>query len=235
MSGTSSTFLTKSIILLALVLICMGTSMYFGKELGEDIMAFARDNIGEDNIGISSDNPNSGTGFTLNPSLERDSFGFDSDQFGSNQFQREWADPEEDDLDTTSDEPNVEITVLGSDLLLGDDQVEDPDPVGDEATADDSEKPANEEPEHSIDFSLGDDSTFRIQVGTYSERENAENVWNDLTTAGYDASISTYPDGETIRYRVQVGTYHVRDEADMEAEEIRSMGFDAWVFELQSE
>ena len=237
MSGTSSSFLTKSIILLALVLICMGTSMYFGKELGEDIMAFARDNIGENNVGVNADNDGGSSGFMLDPANERTSFGFDSDQFGTNQFQREWADPDEDELPASSDEPNVEITVLGSDLLLDDSVDDGSDDQGADDSTDDPDKPAvdDEESEQRIDFSLGDSSTFRIQVGTFSERENAENVWHDLTTAGYDASISTYPDGDLVRYRVQVGTYHVRDEADSVAEEIRRMGFDAWVFELESD
>ncbi|MCK4719179.1 SPOR domain-containing protein, partial [bacterium] len=91
----------------------------------------------------------------------------------------------------------------------------------------------DEPPIGEIDTGPGDeDVIYRIQVGTFSERENAENVWESLIQADYDASISTYTDSDRVMYRVQVGMYQDRLEADRDAEELRRMNFDAWVYQL---
>jgi len=237
MTGASSAFLTRSIILLALVLISMGTSMYFGRELGRDIMSLTKSNIEERFPDAGTSGTGEDDGFVLDLVSGRSSFDYDSESFGQNQFQREWADPEEEEFPTSADDPSVEISIIPVP-----ENSEDQHPVNelaDNREGESIEPGTNPMLENrtrgNIDWGLGDETTFRIQVGTYSERENAENVWHDLTTAGYDASFSTYTENDTVRYRVQVGTYHSRDEALVVADRIRSMGFDAWVFELQTD
>jgi hypothetical protein len=230
MSGSQGGFLTKSIILLALVLVSMGTSMYFGKQLGRNIMQLTRSNIERNFPQIDSSDTSDDSDFVVDIAGGRTSFGYEEDEFGTNQFPRDWADPTDEDFEDVSEDPTVDITIL-------DDTEEDVSEATDTSEQDTAEEQVEEEPDTAISpdrgiFGLGDDSTFRIQVGTFSERENAENVWNSLTTAGYNASVSTFTDSDEIRYRVTVGTYHSREEADGVAEELRRMNFDAWVYEV---
>jgi len=230
MSGSQGGFLTKSIILLALVLVSMGTSMYFGKQLGRNIMQLTRTNIERNFPDVDSSETSDDSDFVVDIASGRTSFGYESDEFGTNRFPRDWADPTEEDFEDVSEDPTVDVTIL-------DETEEDISEATDTSDVEIDGEESEEEPDivPSIEdgiFGLGDDSTFRIQVGTFSERENAENVWNSLTTAGYNASVSTYTDEDTIRYRVTVGTYHSREEADGVAEELRRMNFDAWVYEV---
>jgi len=229
MSGTTGGFLTKSIILLGLVLISMGGSMYLGKGLGRNIMALTRSNI-------ETRFPQAGTsesaddgGYVLDMVSGRTSFGYDSDEFGANPFPREWADPTEEEFTETSEEATVDITVLDEDGEEATANAEE----GGEATEETAEEVGSQSSDRSRIFNLGVEAAYRIQVGTFSERANAESVWSSLTQAGYDASVSTYNDGDQVRYRVAVGMYKSREEADRVAEELRSMNFDAWVYQVQ--
>ncbi|MCX6645742.1 MAG: SPOR domain-containing protein [bacterium] len=235
MSGTSSSFLTKSIILIVLVIIAFGGSTYAGKELGRKIMDVTRSNLNSHNMTVDAPNQSdSGDNLFIDLADGRSSFGFDSDGFGSNQFPREWADPGEQDISTVNGEANVVINLL--------DPTETGEPAADGTTGDEtsgSETPGGKPDGHENPFDLGSgtgaeagDATYRIQVGTFSDSANAESVWSSLIQAGYDASISTYTEADKVMYRVQVGMYHDRAEADQDAEELRSMNFDAWVYEL---
>lgn len=222
MSGVSSSFLTKSIILLALVIVAFGGSTYFGKELGRKIMDVTRSNLETHSLMLESSNQGIGIDDVVLDIDGRDTFGFDSDNFGNNRFPREWADPEEGEFEAVSEEPSVVINLL--------------DPPSHNIDNGGTQDPQPEErPIVVTDTGSSDedgDVIYRIQVGTFSERENAENVWESLIQADYDASISTYTDSDKVMYRVQVGMYQDRLEADRHAEELRSMNFDAWVYQL---
>ena len=231
MSGSSSGFLTKSIILLGLVLLCMGTSMYFGKQLGRNIMQLTRTNIERNFPEYNSSEASDESDFVVDVASGRASFGYNPDEFGANQFPREWADPGEEEFEDVSEDPSVDIAIL-DDTEAGESATSD-ESAADSGATEESGEAAEQSRGDSHIFGLGGDSVFRIQVGTYGERENAENVWNSLTTAGYDASVSTYTDEDKVRYRVTVGTYHGREEADAIAEQLRSMNFDAWVYRVE--
>ncbi len=222
MSGVSSSFLTKSIILLALVIVAFGGSTYFGKELGRKIMDVTRSNLETHSLMLESSNQGIGIDDVVLDIDGRDTFGFDSDNFGNNRFPREWADPEEGEFETVSEEPGVVINLL--------------DPPSHNIDNGGTQDPQHEERPIVVTDTGTDeedgDVIYRIQVGTFSERENAENVWESLIQADYDASISTYTDSDRVMYRVQVGMYQDRLEADRHAEELRSMNFDAWVYQL---
>lgn len=222
MSGVSSSFLTKSIILLALVIVAFGGSTYIGKELGRKIMAVTRSNLETHSLIMESSNQGIGIDDVVVDIGGRGTFGFDSDNFGNNRFPREWADPEEEEFETVSEEPSVVINLLDP-PRNNIDNVETQDPQTEERPNEDSDTGSVDE---------DGDVIYRIQVGTFSERENAENVWESLIQADYDASISTYTDSDKVMYRVQVGMYENREEADRDAEELRSMNFDAWVYQL---
>ncbi len=68
------------------------------------------------------------------------------------------------------------------------------------------------------------DVLFRVQVGAFSQRSNAESVVVRLAEQGYDASILSGPP-----YRVQTGSFSSRNNADAYAEELRSAGFEVLV------
>ncbi len=230
MSTTHSSYLMKSVLLLALVFLMTGASMYFGKTLGRNIMALTRSNIeerfeGQDPIASEGDGD-----FMLDVVSGRTSLGYDESEFGSNPFPREWADPPEEELEGESEEPVVEINILDEPVDGAAEEGEGDEDEGEGGTAVETEEDTGSRRNL---FDLGSAQVFRIQVGTFSERDNAENVWNRLTQAGYDASISTYEDDDTVRYRVQVGNFGGREAADEVAEELRSMNFDAWVFQIQ--
>ncbi len=223
MNENSSTFLGKGIVLLVLFLICVGASMYMGKELGSQIMATTRSNIEEKFPENTGDGTLAGDEMTYDFVGGRGSFDYNSSEFGANRFPSEWADPTEEELDTPPEAPEVVISPVGPDgEIIGDpDNLLVDNPVTDDP------------PDDPPIFELGDPTTYRIQVGTYNERQNAENVWGDLTQAGYNSSIASFAgdDGEQI-YKVTVGVYNNLEDADRVADELRRMGFDGWVQEV---
>jgi hypothetical protein len=235
MSGNSSSFLTKSIILIVLVIIAFGGSTFAGKELGRKIMDVTRSNLNSHNMTVEAPGQTEGgDNLFIDLADGRSSFGFDSNGSGANQFPREWADPVDQNISTVNGEANVVINLLDP-TETGDiatDGTTGEDTSGSDATG---EKPGGNDNPFDLGSGAGTetgDATYRIQVGTFSDSANAESVWSSLIQAGYDASISTYTDADKVMYRVQVGVYHDRLEADKDAEELRSMNFDAWVYEL---
>ena len=229
MTATYSGFLTKSIIFMALVILAMAASLYFGKTLGKNIMALTRSNLEERFQGQSPAESDASDEFVIDVMSGRTGFGYTSDEFGSNPLPRDWADPSEEELAIVGDEAVVEIEVLEGQ----EEEPEESTETSSEVPAEDVEpEPEEEEPEtrHNL-FDLGSgELVFRVQVGTFEERANAENVWARLTQAGFDARISTYREDDVLRYRVQVGDFPSQEIADAVAEELRSMNFGAWVF-----
>ncbi|HDS29498.1 MAG TPA: SPOR domain-containing protein, partial [Firmicutes bacterium] len=137
----------------------------------------------------------------------------------------QWADPGEEELAMVEgEEATVEMEVLdtpqSSDTPV--DESLSVETSEETTTSPPTERPTAEPPQTDV--------IFRIQVGTFDQRENAENVWRRLTQAGFDARISTYTENEQVRYRVQVGDFQTQDAANRVAEELRGMNFSAWVF-----
>lgn len=223
MVASSSGFLTKSIVVLSLFLVSMGVSVYLGKMVGRDIMALTRSNIEERFPGALD--ASSGSQSAFQETSGRSQFGFDPASFAPEQAPAAWAQPEADQFSTVRDEAVVEISLLPEEQQ---DAAEEADTQPEEA----SEKPQEERVTDSDSiFQLSGSSLFRIQVGTFSKRENAENVWRSLTSAGFDAHITVYNDADGEKYKVSVGAYKTREEADRVAERLRSMNFDAWVYQ----
>ena len=65
---------------------------------------------------------------------------------------------------------------------------------------------------------------YRVQVGAFSSRANAERVVNQLKELGYEAIISSGPP-----YRVQTGAFASRDNAVRLGEELKAKGFEVAV------
>ena len=66
---------------------------------------------------------------------------------------------------------------------------------------------------------------YRVQVGAYSVRSNADNMLAKIKAKGFDAFI-TKVDG---MYKVQVGAYSVKANADAQLKKIKNAGFDAFI------
>ena len=78
-----------------------------------------------------------------------------------------------------------------------------------------------------------ENALYRVQVGVYESRENANQVAQSLVASGFDASIVPFQrDGKTL-YRVQ--TLATRDRAKAEAlkDQLASKGFPAVVAKVQ--
>jgi hypothetical protein len=69
------------------------------------------------------------------------------------------------------------------------------------------------------------DVLYRVQVGAYSVRSNADNMLAKIKAKGFDAFIIQV-DG---MYKVQVGAYSVKANADAQLKKIKNAGFDAFI------
>ncbi|HVK04738.1 MAG TPA: SPOR domain-containing protein [Armatimonadaceae bacterium] len=69
---------------------------------------------------------------------------------------------------------------------------------------------------------------FRVRVGTFAERENAQNLATELNGRGYQASIQSDrgANGKTV-YRLQVGAYRDEKNAREIVAELKANGYDA--------
>ena len=81
------------------------------------------------------------------------------------------------------------------------------------ATTTEPEKPAS------------DGTLYRVQVGAYSKKENADNQLKAVKAKGFDAFI-TQVDG---LYKVQVGAYSVKANAEAQLAKVKAAGFDAFI------
>lgn len=72
---------------------------------------------------------------------------------------------------------------------------------------------------------VSDGALYRVQVGAYSKRENADNQLKAVKAKGFDAFI-VQVDG---LYKVQVGAYSVKANAEAQLAKVKAAGFDAFI------
>lgn len=73
---------------------------------------------------------------------------------------------------------------------------------------------------------------YKVQVGAYSNKKNAEIKLRQVSSAGFDCFITDKEiDGY---YRVQCGAYTVKDNATRKMYEIQNAGFDAFIKEYKN-
>ena len=65
---------------------------------------------------------------------------------------------------------------------------------------------------------------YRVQVGAFSKKENADRVCRQVSAAGFDAFITDPQEGY---YRVQVGAYSQYKNAVAKRAAVRNAGFSA--------
>ncbi len=66
---------------------------------------------------------------------------------------------------------------------------------------------------------------YRVQVGAYSVKSNADTLLNKVKAAGFDTYMVQY-DG---LYKIQVGAYSVKSNADSMAKKLKDKGFDTFI------
>ena len=71
---------------------------------------------------------------------------------------------------------------------------------------------------------------YRVQVGAYSKKENADNQLKAVKAKGFDAFI-TQVDG---LYKVQVGAYSVKENAEAQLVKVKAAGFDSFITTKES-
>lgn len=119
----------------------------------------------------------------------------------------------------TEDEPSIETPAL------------EPDSPQDEPKPPPAEPPAkpDKEKEKPAEQPKVTGGTYRVQIGIYQNRENANQVAQTLRASGFQAAIVPFQrDGNTV-YRVQVGVYRNKETADTVAKSVRDKGFEAYV------
>jgi hypothetical protein len=79
----------------------------------------------------------------------------------------------------------------------------------------------------------GSTRIYRVQVGAYSVRENADKKLRQISAAGMDCFITDQ--GDDGMYRVQCGAYNIQGNAEKKCAELQYMGFDAFVKEYTVE
>jgi cell division protein FtsN len=78
-----------------------------------------------------------------------------------------------------------------------------------------------------------ENALYRVQVGVYESRENANQVAQSLLASGFDASIVPFQrDGKTL-YRVQALVTRDRAKAEALKDQLASKGFPAVVVKAQ--
>lgn len=77
------------------------------------------------------------------------------------------------------------------------------------------------------------DVFYRVQVGAFNEKSNADNLAKKLEKAGYDALVVTVKQDSKVFYRVQVGAFNEKANADALAKRLENDGYDAIVVEVK--
>ena len=69
---------------------------------------------------------------------------------------------------------------------------------------------------------------YRVQVGAFKDRKNAEKKLRQISATGTDCFITELQEGY---YRVQCGAYSVKQNAENKMNALQYMGFDAIIKE----
>jgi len=69
---------------------------------------------------------------------------------------------------------------------------------------------------------------YKVYLGTFSNKDNAENIYIKLKSDGYEPYIEEIIKDNQTSYRVQIGAFRNIDNANALAEELRKKGYNAW-------
>lgn len=74
-------------------------------------------------------------------------------------------------------------------------------------------------------------SSYRVQAGTFADKNNADKLVQELKDKGYRPEVKSTESGDRTLYRVQVGAYKSREAAQDFADELTSSGYSPSVVE----
>ena len=70
---------------------------------------------------------------------------------------------------------------------------------------------------------------YRVVVGSYTKKTNAESIITKLTNNGYNVFIATFTKDNTLYYRAVAGSYSVRENADKQVAKLKADGYSAFI------
>lgn len=70
---------------------------------------------------------------------------------------------------------------------------------------------------------------YRVQVGAFSKKANAESYMARVKAVGFSAFITTATSNDATLYRVQVGAFASKANAEVYAKKVKNAGFEAFV------
>jgi len=68
---------------------------------------------------------------------------------------------------------------------------------------------------------------YRVRVGAFANRDNAQNLAAELNGRGYSTTIIKEGGDDNPLYRLQVGAYRDKKTADNTLKELKANGYDA--------
>lgn len=74
-----------------------------------------------------------------------------------------------------------------------------------------------------------DDNAFRVIVGSFKDRDEADKRVAELKKKKVEAFVATYKDGKNTFFRVVAGSYNVRDYAEDAIKDLAKLGFEAFL------
>ncbi len=80
-----------------------------------------------------------------------------------------------------------------------------------------------------VEDSKDKDKAYRVQLGAYSIRNNADKLLKDLEQKGFKGFIKSEVVNNKNLYRVQLGYYLVRENADKMLQDLRNKGFNGFI------
>lgn len=70
---------------------------------------------------------------------------------------------------------------------------------------------------------------YRVQIGAYSKKANAEKMLKKVTKSGFDGYIKAIASSTSVLYRVQVGAYSKKTNAEAMLSKVKKAGFSGYI------
>lgn len=207
----SQAFYLRTAILMVFLIASIVFSFVLGRKFGYFLMGDLQNDEKLMAVVEQSDKEN-----TEYSPLVSSRFKYNADEFPSSEYNQAISERPSDE-DVLEETARVEMTYAGSSEStknLFDLGEKDPEETSGEAPATEEEAPTN--------------LLYKVLVGTFENRDNAENLYKLLKEDSYDPYIEAVVEGEITHYRVQIGAFHNVDNANSLAEELRKKGYNAW-------
>jgi cell division septation protein DedD len=212
----SKIFIMKTVIFSIFILTALIVSFFLGRQFGYYMMG---DLQNEEKLKSAVEQAKSGDDKyspLASPRFKYNADKFPTDEYGAGAVQR----PDEGQV--------VQQSVDVQMNYVPDDQNDDSNGVLDLGEDNQTAPQVDQPPAPSEDQSIESNVVYKVLVGTYKQKENAEAIYTKLRDENYDPYIeAVVKDSETV-YRVQIGAFKNIDNANSLAEELRKKGYNAW-------